>query len=55
MLLVCGGKSPFADQLSSFEAILSSPSKSCTLSEAGHMIHFEAPEGLAREIEAFLK
>jgi pimeloyl-ACP methyl ester carboxylesterase len=55
MLLVCGRKSPFADQLSSFEAALSSPSKSCTLPEVGHMIHFEAPEGLAREIEAFLK
>ncbi len=55
LLLVSGENSTFAEMpglgnLPSFPA-----GESCTIAGAGHMIHFEAPVTLAREIDRFLR
>lgn len=54
MLLVSGATSPFAGQVGGVEALVFPASRSCIIAEAGHMIHFEAPQRLAEQIEAFL-
>jgi pimeloyl-ACP methyl ester carboxylesterase len=55
MLLVSGASSPFAEQFGGVESLPFPLGQSCTIPAAGHMIHFEAPELLAAEIEAFLR
>lgn len=55
VLLVHGEKSPFADQFGSTASLPFPRAESAEIADAGHMIHFEAPEPLARLIEQFLK
>lgn len=55
VLLICGESSPFSRQFGDIAALPFSDSESHTIAGAGHMIHFEAPELLAEEIEQFLK
>ncbi len=55
MLFVSGASSPFAEQFGGVESLPFPASQFCTIPGAGHMIHFEAPELLAAQIEAFLR
>jgi len=55
MLLIAGDSSPFATQFGSIDELPFPKSHTATLPGVGHMIHFEAPERLAHEIEQFLK
>ena len=60
VLLVAGQQSDileaFADHVEESSLELAFPdSRTCVIADAGHMIHFEAPEQLAREIERFLE
>ena len=55
MLLASGATSPFAEQFGGLESLPFPASRSCSIPGAGHMIHFEAPELLAAQIEAFLR
>jgi pimeloyl-ACP methyl ester carboxylesterase len=53
MLLIAGDRSPFAAQFGKIDELPFPNSHSATLSGVGHMIHFEAPDRLALEIEQF--
>lgn len=55
VLLICGDQSPLAGQLSSAAALPFPESQSSTISGVGHMIHFEAPDRLAEQIEMFFE
>ncbi len=55
VLLVSGDRSPFADRFGSTSELPFPHQRSTTVSDAGHMIHFEAPQRLAEQIEQFLK
>jgi len=55
VLLIAGEKSSFKDRSTDFENALSQTSDSHLIDGVGHMIHFEAPETLAKQIEQFLK
>lgn len=55
MLLVSGETSPFAEQSDIVDGLPFPESRSCTIAEVGHMIHFEAPGLLATQIEQFLQ
>lgn len=55
MLLVSGDRSPFAANLSTIEGFPLPRCRRATIAGVGHMIHFEAPDRLAQEIESFLK
>jgi len=55
VLFVSGETSPFAGQLGGVEALPFPASRSSVIPDVGHMIHFEAPERLAEQIEAFLQ
>lgn len=54
ILLVCGAQSPLAEQFESATKMPFPGSESLLIDNAGHMIHFEAPEALAGAIEGFL-
>jgi len=54
VLLVSGDKSPFKDQLTDFALAQGPDTESSEINGVGHMIHFEAPEILAKQIEQFL-
>jgi len=53
-LLISGEKSSFGGQPTEFESGWSRDTQSYVISGVGHMIHFEAPEVLAAQIEQFL-
>jgi pimeloyl-ACP methyl ester carboxylesterase len=55
MLLIAGDRSPFATQFGKIDELPFPNSHTATLPGVGHMIHFEAPDRLALEIEQFLK
>jgi pimeloyl-ACP methyl ester carboxylesterase len=55
VLLICGDNSPFARQFGELASLPFPDSESHTIADVGHMIHFEAPEALAQQIEQFLK
>jgi len=54
VLLLRGGRSPFAGELDDIRKLPFPNSEICTIEDAGHMLHFETPERLAEQIEAFL-
>ncbi len=54
VLLVSGEKSPFRGQLTDFAPSRGPDTESYEIDGVGHMIHFEAPEILAKQIERFL-
>jgi pimeloyl-ACP methyl ester carboxylesterase len=54
VLLVSGEKSPFRGQLTDFAPSRGPDTESYEIDGVGHMIHFEAPEILAKQIEGFL-
>lgn len=54
ILLVSGARSRFAEQFGSAATLAFPHSESRVIDNAGHMIHFEAPEALAALIEEFL-
>jgi len=54
VLLVSGGNSPFKDQLTDFAPARGPDTESFEIDGVGHMIHFEAPDILAQQIEQFL-
>lgn len=53
VLLISGGSSPFANQFGGSVNLPFPNSESHTIPGIGHMIHFEAPERLAAQIEDF--
>jgi pimeloyl-ACP methyl ester carboxylesterase len=53
--MVSGDNSPFVDQLGDLESPWIADSESVVIAGTGHMIHFEAPDSLAGQIEQFLK
>ena len=55
VLLVSGANSPFARQFGDHRDIAVSVSETVEVGGVGHMVHFEAPEWLAEQIEKFLK
>jgi len=55
MLLVSGETSSFAEQVGGVDVLPIPSGHSSVIPGAGHMIHFEAPERLAEQIEAFLQ
>ncbi len=55
VLLVCGERSPFAGTSESADLWPHPANQSCTVPGVGHMIHFEAPQRLAKQIEQFFK
>ena len=55
ILLVAGARSPFAPQPGEMESLPFPGAETCTIEDAGHMLHFEAPERLAVEILRFFK
>ncbi len=55
MLLVSGATSPFAGQFGSADSLPFPVSQYATIAAVGHMVHFEAPERLAEQIETFLQ
>ena len=54
VLLVSGDGSPFARELGDPASLPFPGSQLCTIPAAGHMIHFDAPELLATQIQQFL-
>jgi pimeloyl-ACP methyl ester carboxylesterase len=54
VLLISGGNSSFSSQLTDFASARGSDTESYLIQGVGHMIHFEAPEILAAQIEQFL-
>ena len=54
VLLVSGDSSPFAEELGDPASLPFPESRLCTIPTAGHMIHFDAPELLATQIQQFL-
>ena len=54
VLLISGELSPFATQFGSTADLPFPNSESSTIPAVGHMIHFEAPEALAAQIDRFL-
>ncbi len=54
VLLVSGDNSPFAGELGDPAFLPFPESQLCTIPAAGHMIHFDAPELLATQIQQFL-
>ena len=54
VLLISGELSPFATQFGSAANLPFRNSQSGTVAGVGHMIHFEAPDRLAEQIESFL-
>lgn len=54
VLLVVGKSSAFLDHFDSAAALMFKDSKSVAIGGGGHMLHFEAPQALADEIEKFL-
>jgi len=54
VLLVSGEKSPFRGQLTDFARSRGPDTEFYEIEGVGHMIHFEAPEILAKQIEQFL-
>ena len=54
VLLVSGESSPFAEEIGDPATLPFPESQLCTIPAAGHMIHFDAPELLASQIEQFL-
>jgi pimeloyl-ACP methyl ester carboxylesterase len=55
VLLVSGDNSPFARQFGDIATMPFPGSEAVEVSGVGHMVHFEAPESLAEQIEQFLK
>ncbi len=55
MLLVSGDRSPFVADLGDIDDLPFPNCRSATIAGVGHMVHFEAPGRLARQIEQFLK
>lgn len=55
MLLVSGETSPFAGQVGGVDALPFPASRSCVIRGVGHMVHFEAPDRLAEQIDTFLQ
>jgi len=55
MLLISGATSPFSEQGGGASALPFPNSQSVTIPAVGHMIHFEAPELLAVEIDRFMQ
>ena len=54
VLLVLGGNSRFGREFGRKATLMFPDGKSKTIEDAGHMLHFETPAALAREIEGFL-
>jgi pimeloyl-ACP methyl ester carboxylesterase len=54
VLLISGENSSFRTQLRDFASSWGPDTESCVIEGVGHMIHFEAPEALAKQIEQFL-
>ncbi len=54
VLLVRGGRSPFAGEIDDIGDLPFPKSEVCTIPDVGHMLHFETPDRLAEQIEAFL-
>jgi pimeloyl-ACP methyl ester carboxylesterase len=54
VLLISGEKSSFRAQLTDFASSRGPDTESYEINGVGHMIHFEAPEILAKQIEQFL-
>jgi pimeloyl-ACP methyl ester carboxylesterase len=54
VLLVRGGRSPFAGENDDIGDLPFPNSEICTIPDVGHMLHFETPLHLAGQIEAFL-
>ena len=54
VLLISGENSPFRSQLTDFASARGPDTESYLIEGVGHMIHFEAPEILAAQIEQFL-
>lgn len=54
VLLVRGGQSPFAGEIADIRDLPFPNSDICTIPDVGHMLHFESPERLAEQLEAFL-
>jgi pimeloyl-ACP methyl ester carboxylesterase len=54
VLLVSGDSSPFAKEIGDPASLPFPDSQLCTIPDAGHMIHFDAPELLAAQIRQFL-
>jgi pimeloyl-ACP methyl ester carboxylesterase len=55
VLLISGDRSPFASQFGSTSDLPFPHKRSTMIKGVGHMIHFEAPQRLAEQIEQFLK
>jgi pimeloyl-ACP methyl ester carboxylesterase len=55
VLIISGDKSPFAGQFPDLGSSGLPGSELYVITGAGHMIHFEAPGRLAKQIEQFLK
>lgn len=55
MLLVSGETSSFAERVGGVDVLPFPSSHSSVIPGVGHMVHFEAPELLAEQIEAFLQ
>jgi pimeloyl-ACP methyl ester carboxylesterase len=55
VLLVSGANSPFARQFGDIATLPFPVSETVEVGGVGHMVHFEAPEWLAEQIELFLK
>lgn len=55
VLLVSGANSPFARQFGDIATLPFPVSETVEVGGVGHMVHFEAPEWLAEQIEKFLK
>ena len=53
VLLIAGSDSPFAEQFGSVASLPFPNARSVTIDGTGHMIHFEQPGALAREIRKF--
>jgi pimeloyl-ACP methyl ester carboxylesterase len=54
-LLISGGTSTFKNHIADFASLCAADRESFVIDGVGHMIHFEAPEILAEQIEQFLK
>ena len=55
LLMVSGGKSTYTDFFADLDLSAYPDCESVVIEDAGHMVHFEAPEALAQQIECFLK